>query len=251
MWEGGGTGYFRRSVCIVFGIIRKEKCSVMNSIFSYVNYRRFLKDYYLKAKAEKKYFSYRYFSRRAGINSPNFLKVVIEGKRNLSSKTIEKFATALGLNQQETVFFRRLVMFNQAKTASEKQESYILLREMANHVRMNAPGSDFAGFLNKWYINAVRELMADDKSEAYGETGKGGDLLCTESIARPLAEAANHPADHPGVSFNSNNRGVLTLWPQLKTAADRLARVQTFTFQVLSTLTATTNRNATIKQFVF
>ena len=142
------------------------KMQVMISIFNYVNYRRFLKDYYLKAKAEKKCFSYRYFSRRAGINSPNFLKVVIEGKRNLSSTTIEKFASALGLDQKETVFFRRLVVFNQARTVPEKQESYIILREMANQMRQDNQGADIEGLINKWYSNAVREIMTETAGRA-------------------------------------------------------------------------------------
>jgi uncharacterized protein (TIGR02147 family) len=201
----------------------------MISIFNYVNYRRFLKDYYLKAKAEKKYFSYRYFSRRAGINSPNFLKVVIEGKRNLSSTTIEKFASALGLDQKETVFFRRLVVFNQARTASEKQEGYIILREMANQLRQNGQGADLAGFIGKWYTNAVRELMTDQKSD--------------------LENAGPHPADRS--SHPAGTKGVLTLWPQVEMHKGHLASVQTFSFQLLSTLTATTNGNGTTKQFAY
>jgi hypothetical protein len=220
-----------------------------------VNYRRFLKDYYLKAKAEKKYFSYRYFSRRAGINSPNFLKVVIEGKRNLSSTTIEKFASALGLDQKETVFFRRLVVFNQARTASEKQESYIILREMANQLRLSGHGADLAGFIGKWYTNAVRELMTDQNGalqagrETREETGKGGDFRYADGTIHQMETAGRHPADRSG--HTAGTKGVLTLWPQVEMHKGHLASVQTFSFQLLSTLTATTNGNGTTKQFAY
>jgi hypothetical protein len=223
----------------------------MNSVFNYVNYRRFLKDYYQQAKAEKKYFSYRYFSRRAGINSPNFLKVVIEGKRNLSSKTIDKFANALGLNRNEAMFFRRLVVFNQAKTASEKQESYIILREIANQMRQNSKSADFHGSFEKWYTNVVRELIAD-APQSHGhqpeETGNEGELIYTKPTRRAMPRT-QCPPQRPVGSFNAT--GLLTLWPQFETTPEHLACVQMFKFQGQSTFTATANGNATVKQFVF
>jgi hypothetical protein len=223
----------------------------MNSVFNYVNYRRFLKDYYQQAKAEKKYFSYRYFSRRAGINSPNFLKVVIEGKRNLPSKTIDKFANALGLNRNETMFFRRLVVFNQAKTASEKQESYIILREIANQLRQNSKSADFSESFEKWYTNVVRELMADatQRSESHSdETGNGGELIYTKNIRRTMPRA-QYPPQRPIGSFNGT--GLLTLWPQVETTPDHMACVQMFKFQGQPAFTATANGNTTVQQFVF
>src|SRR3989338_9919808 len=86
------------------------------NIFEYDNYRSFLKDLYALLKQEKSAFSFRFFSRQAGFRSPNFLKLVMEGKRNLSPESIEKFAKGLKLNKNEADFFRRLVLLNQATT---------------------------------------------------------------------------------------------------------------------------------------
>ena len=61
----------------------------MNSIFSYIDYRKFLKDYYNSEKESKLYFSYRFFSQKAGIKSPVFLKEVYDGKKNLSRNMME------------------------------------------------------------------------------------------------------------------------------------------------------------------
>ncbi len=49
------------------------------SIYEYDNYRAFLKDMYDYQKAKTTYFSFRYFARKAGYASPNFLKLVIDG----------------------------------------------------------------------------------------------------------------------------------------------------------------------------
>jgi len=80
--------------------------------------------YYEAAKAHSRVFSYRYFSRKAGYNSPNFLKLVIDGERNISTDSIERFADALGLTLSERRFFANLVAFNQAETAEEKNEAF-------------------------------------------------------------------------------------------------------------------------------
>ena len=55
------------------------------NIFSYTNYRAFLRDLYLTKKSESSGFSHRVFVRMCGFASPNFLKLVIEGKRDAST----------------------------------------------------------------------------------------------------------------------------------------------------------------------
>ncbi len=57
----------------------------MRSIFTYTDYRAFLHDAYTHAKATNPAFSYRYFAKKAGFSSPNFLKLVIDGVYNLIS----------------------------------------------------------------------------------------------------------------------------------------------------------------------
>src|SRR5690606_11164244 len=94
------------------------------SVFEYLSYREYLKDYYRIAKQTIPAFSYRYFSRRAGFSSPNFLKLVIDGKRNLGSDSVKRFAKALELNTEEKGFFRSLVAFEQASTPEEANTAY-------------------------------------------------------------------------------------------------------------------------------
>ena len=63
----------------------------MQSIFEFIDYRKYLDIYYKEQKEKTHFFSYRYFSQRAEIASPSFLKHVIDGKRNLTRPVIEKF----------------------------------------------------------------------------------------------------------------------------------------------------------------
>jgi uncharacterized protein (TIGR02147 family) len=133
--------------------------NAMKAIFKYIDYRHYLADFYAGKKSTTRHFSYRYFAHRAGIKSPVFLKQVIVGKRNLTRTMIEKFVAAIGLNKREAVFFRQLVQFNQAKTASEKQETYGVLLSMIEYVKERQLSGDHYRYFDKWYHSVIRELV--------------------------------------------------------------------------------------------
>jgi uncharacterized protein (TIGR02147 family) len=132
----------------------------MNPVFSYIDYRLFLKDYYEEQKKISRFFSYRYFAQKAGINSPNFLKQVIESKRNLTTLTIDKFITALKLSEKEAQFFRHLVLFNQAKSVQEKQEHYAVLLSMMHTVKEQKLTALQHEYYNHWFVPVIRELVS-------------------------------------------------------------------------------------------
>lgn len=131
----------------------------MRSIFEYYDYRKYLSDYYQYKKSTSNAFSYRYFSTKAGLTSPVFLKLVIDGKRNLTRQTIEKFCTALQLNKKQAIFFKNLVLFDQATTSSEKQEYYAVLRSLENSVTEKIINDDQFEYFSKWYNAIIRELV--------------------------------------------------------------------------------------------
>src|SRR5688500_3950309 len=86
-------------------------------IFKYTDYRSYLKDWYAAAKAEG-IMSFRIFSRLSNLKSPNILKLVMDGDRNLSQTTALRFATALGLNKAEKDYFLNLVNLSQSKSTN-------------------------------------------------------------------------------------------------------------------------------------
>lgn len=100
----------------------------------YMNYRQFLADYYLyKRKASKgslRAYTYAVFSAAANIKSPNYLKMIIEGKRNLSDDMIGKFGKALGFMKEQTEEFRLLVQFTQAMDPAERN---MYLKKLSEH----------------------------------------------------------------------------------------------------------------------
>ena len=94
------------------------------NVVNYLDFRRFLLDYYQYrreiSKNDIRPYSYAVFSAAANIKSPNYLKLIIEGRRNLSPDMIGKFAKAMGLTKDHTDEFRLLVLYGQASDPAER-----------------------------------------------------------------------------------------------------------------------------------
>jgi uncharacterized protein (TIGR02147 family) len=129
------------------------------SVFDYLDHRAFLRDYYRERKAARG-LSFRGFSRRAGLRSPNYLKLVIDGERNLSAAMAERFAKALGLSGDAAAYFTTLVSFAQATSTSERTEAYRKLTGFRRYRNARPLAAAEAEYHSTWYLPAVRELAA-------------------------------------------------------------------------------------------
>ena len=106
---------------------------VVPVLAEYSDYRQYLKDVYEYRRRTEgtglRPYSYSTFSAAADIKSPNYLKLIIEGRRNLSEDMILRFARALRLNKAETEEFHALVLYGQATDTVERNQ---LLKELAD-----------------------------------------------------------------------------------------------------------------------
>lgn len=137
---------------------RRYRSEVAPDVFYYLDYRAFLRDLYAHKKAEGRGFSYRSFARRAKLGSPSFLKLVIEGQRNLSLEMAGRFANALGLVGDAADYFRVLVELNQAEDSTTRDSAYDRLtafRGYRNAQRLDAAHAEYHAH---WYLPAIREL---------------------------------------------------------------------------------------------
>jgi uncharacterized protein (TIGR02147 family) len=128
------------------------------AVYEYVDYRQFLRDHFAANKKLKKQYSFRFFARQAGLSSSNFLKLVMDGKRNLGPPTIAKFVTALKLDAEAATFFADLVALDQAQTVTERNRAFERVaanRRFRAARRLDGP---LFKYLTHWYYPAVREL---------------------------------------------------------------------------------------------
>ncbi len=130
----------------------------MKPIFEYLDFRQYLKDYYLEKKRTSK-FSFREFSRMAGFTSPVFIKLVIEGKSNLRSSSIAKLSRAMGLVKTEKSFFENLVFFEQAKNIDEKMKYLEKLKKSTSTLKSYTLTDEHFEYFSQWYHAVVKELL--------------------------------------------------------------------------------------------
>lgn len=134
----------------------------MKPVFTYLNYRLFLQDYYEEQKRSIRKFSYRFFAQRAGIKAASLLREVICGQRNLTDQMALKFSKAIKFTPKEERYFCNLVKFNQAKTEREKQEYYAILLSFNKSVVENPLSKDQYEYYSQWYHSAIRELVVGE-----------------------------------------------------------------------------------------
>ena len=160
----------------------------MPDLYSYIDYRKFLKDYYEEQKARDPKFSHRYFTMKVGFSSSGYFSDVLAGKKNLSGAFILKFAKALKLAREEEEYFINLVNFNQAKTLEEKNRYYEKMMTTGK-VKVDVVERDKHAYFSSWQYAAVREALhylavKDD----YKELGKALDPPIAAKDAKKAIE---------------------------------------------------------------
>jgi uncharacterized protein (TIGR02147 family) len=128
-------------------------------IFTYLDHRAYLGDFYQAAKAHSSVYSFRYFARRAGYSSPNFLKRVMDGERNLTAESAQRVARALDLDAEEERFFCALVAFNQAEGVEERNEAFAVIAAHRGFQQARRLDLGLFDYLSRWYYPAVREMV--------------------------------------------------------------------------------------------
>jgi len=128
-------------------------------IFEYYDYRKYLQDLVAFERKRTPVFSNRYIVQKAGFKSPTALKHVIDGKRNLSLESANRFATALKIEGIRRHYFLTLVLFNQTVSLEEREKylnELLELRRTDNPSRLNEEQYDV---FSKWYHLAIKEVI--------------------------------------------------------------------------------------------
>jgi uncharacterized protein (TIGR02147 family) len=131
----------------------------MAPIFEYLDYRKFLQDWYADRKARNPTFSYENFARKAGFRSKGYLHHILSGRRNLSKHAVFQIAHALGMDEKAFSYFQNLVGYSQARTSPEKSFFFRKMMESSPRNPARLLREDHYEFYSKWYYNTIRELL--------------------------------------------------------------------------------------------
>ena len=163
------------------------------ALSEYMDYRLFLADFYRAKKALTRMsirpYSYAIFSAAADIKSPNYLKMIIEGKRNLSMDMVSKFAKACAFNKAHTDEFRLLVVFNQSEDPADRNYALKQLSEYRVDQKLKQGELDRKVFekVPNW-IGWIIYALVDQEGVTF-ETSQLKDLLRGKASESEINEA--------------------------------------------------------------
>lgn len=133
--------------------------SLIPEVMNFLDYRKYLGVVYQSLKGKDPNFSFRFFSRVAGFRSPNFIQLLILGRRNVSPAGAKKIAKALKLQGNELDYFVTLVAFGQETSAEAKAkfaERLLSLRTAGRAFRL--ADAQFK-YYRDWYLVVLREWV--------------------------------------------------------------------------------------------
>ncbi len=134
------------------------------NIFEYLDFRKYLNDYYTFKKSSAHQFSYKIFAEKAGFKDKSCVFSVLNGKRNLNPAGVLKISRCIDHNSAEAEYFEVLVNFNQANAIEEKRDFFEKLCKIkergAKRVsKMQMLRRDKFEFYSNWYNVAIRSII--------------------------------------------------------------------------------------------
>ncbi|RME27437.1 MAG: TIGR02147 family protein [Deltaproteobacteria bacterium] len=127
-------------------------------VFSYLDHRAFLGDWFAWRKRVNPRFSHRLFARLAGVKSPSLLSEVVKGRRNLTATTTASFARAMSLDPEEAAFFAMLVDLDRARNDDERNGVWERISAARRFQTARRIDGEAFRYLSRWYLPAIREL---------------------------------------------------------------------------------------------
>jgi uncharacterized protein (TIGR02147 family) len=131
----------------------------MNEIYEYLDYRIFLKDYYVEHKTRNPSFSYGAFARLAKFKSKGLLHDVLSGKKSLSKESAFRIAEAMKLDEKAISYFQLLVDYGQATTLKEKSFLFRKLGDTGPLSKVRQLREDGYEFYSQWYYHTLLEVL--------------------------------------------------------------------------------------------
>lgn len=123
-------------------------------IYQYTDYRAYLKDWYELSKKRESYVSYRYISRRTGVDA-GYLARVLQGNKHLAERSLEAFSKMLQLDEQESRYLLTMVRFSKARRDDEIRDLFQKLMVLRESNARILDQSQYRYWMH-WYIPAIR-----------------------------------------------------------------------------------------------
>jgi len=129
----------------------------MPDVLDYLEYREFLKDWFVESKKDNRFTSYRYLGQKTGVD-PAWLVRVFQKEGHLNEEALPAFIRLCGFDDRRAEYFRILYRFCKTKAKSSLSELYCRLMELREMEARVLTSPEFMYFGN-WACTALRALI--------------------------------------------------------------------------------------------
>ncbi len=129
----------------------------MPDVLDYLEYREFLKDWFVESKKDNRFTSYRYLGQKTGVD-PAWLVRVFQKEGHLNEEALPAFIRLCGFDDRRAEYFRVLYRFCKTKAKSSLSELYCRLMELREMEARVLTSPEFMYFGN-WACTALRALI--------------------------------------------------------------------------------------------
>jgi uncharacterized protein (TIGR02147 family) len=128
-------------------------------IFQYIDFKKYLADYYTKRKSLDRGFTHAYICHRLGqLKSTSCFTNVLRGRMTLTPTFIDRFIDLLELKSDEAKFFRALVNYNQTISPQEKEFFFDQLVRL-NRTPHKVIDENSYSYYKEWHHSVVRAVL--------------------------------------------------------------------------------------------
>lgn len=129
------------------------------NIFEYIDFRKYLEDYYKNRKLVDPGFKHSYICSSLGqTNARSYFNNVIKGRINVSPTFVDRFILLLELLPDPANYFRALVNYGQSISPQEKEFFFNQILQL-NHTPYKVLDIKTYAYYKEWYHSALRALL--------------------------------------------------------------------------------------------
>jgi uncharacterized protein (TIGR02147 family) len=147
-------------------------------IFSYTDYRSYLRDALQKLGEIGPQYSLRCISKKIGLASPGLLSMICSSKRHLSPEKLPQVATVLRLNAAQAEYLELIFLLSRCKSAEDRERILEKIRVCFSSGLFQEMIDDGNVFARYWYLGVLRESVT--------LSGRSKKLATSESLAESL-----------------------------------------------------------------
>lgn len=126
-------------------------------IFTYIDYRRYLADFYAECKKSSPFFSYQYMALKTSLDTSNLAKVLL-GKRHLPEKSLHCFKALCKMDDQEFEYFVCMIRWAKARKEKQAQQLFERLIQLQGSQPHVLDSLQFE-YYRHWYHAAIYALL--------------------------------------------------------------------------------------------